>query len=174
MNKTDLIKKISAAGLNQTDAKKALDATLDAIKEALVAGDKVQLVGFGTFSVAERAARKGINPSSGAAIEIAAKKLAKFKAGADFEIVDTDLSRQHKRGRQAKCWRPLLCCLMMSFVDCSEKMSGPCHALGIFASAYFFLPKSAGHSPHFRVSHFSIGTVTGWVCSQCSARAMMA
>ena len=85
MNKTDLIKKISAAGLNQTDAKKALDATLDAIKEALVAGDKVQLVGFGTFSVAERAARKGINPSSGAAIEIAAKKLAKFKAGADLD-----------------------------------------------------------------------------------------
>ena len=85
MNKTDLIKKISAAGLNQTDAKKALDATLDAIKEALVAGDKVQLVGFGTFSVAERAARKGINPSSGAAIEIAAKKLAKLKAGADLD-----------------------------------------------------------------------------------------
>ncbi len=85
MNKTDLIKKISAAGLSQTDAKKALDATLDAIKEALVAGDKVQLVGFGTFAVAERAARKGVNPASGAAIEIAAKKLAKFKAGADLD-----------------------------------------------------------------------------------------
>lgn len=85
MNKTDLIKKISAAGLNQTDAKKALDATLDAIKEALVAGDKVQLVGFGTFAVAERAARKGVNPATGAVIDIAAKKLAKFKAGADFD-----------------------------------------------------------------------------------------
>ena len=81
MNKTDLIKKISAAGLNQTDAKKALDATLDAIKEALVAGDKVQLVGFGTFEVSERAAREGRNPQTGDTITIAASKTPKFKAG---------------------------------------------------------------------------------------------
>lgn len=84
MNKTDLIKKISdAAGLSQADAKKALDATLDAIKEGLVAGDKIQLVGFGTFAVSERAARKGVNPATKATIDIPAKKIAKFKAGAE-------------------------------------------------------------------------------------------
>jgi len=86
MNKTDLIKKISdAAGLSQADAKKALDATLDAIKEGLVAGDKIQLVGFGTFAVSERAARKGVNPATKETIDIAAKKIAKFKAGAEFD-----------------------------------------------------------------------------------------
>jgi DNA-binding protein HU-beta len=86
MNKTDLIKKISdAAGLSQADAKKALDATLDAIKEGLVAGDKIQLVGFGTFAVSERAARKGVNPATKATIDIPAKKIAKFKAGAEFD-----------------------------------------------------------------------------------------
>lgn len=86
MNKTDLIKKISdAAGLSQADAKKALDATLDAIKEGLVAGDKIQLVGFGTFAVSERAARKGVNPATKATINIPAKKIAKFKAGAEFD-----------------------------------------------------------------------------------------
>ncbi|MGI6223784.1 MAG: HU family DNA-binding protein [Prevotella sp.] len=86
MNKTDLIKKISeAASLSQADAKKALDAATEAIKNALAAGDKVQLVGFGTFSVADRAARKGVNPATGASIDIPAKKLAKFKAGAEFD-----------------------------------------------------------------------------------------
>lgn len=86
MNKTDLIKKISdAAGLSQADAKKALEAATEAIKEALAAGEKVQLVGFGTFAVTERAARKGVNPKSGETIDIAAKKLAKFKAGAEFD-----------------------------------------------------------------------------------------
>ena len=65
MNKTELIDKIAAgAGLSKADAKKALDATTAAIKEALVAGDKIQLVGFGTFSVNERPAREGINPAT--------------------------------------------------------------------------------------------------------------
>ena len=60
------------------------DATVAAVKEALVAGDKVSLVGFGTFSVSERPAREGINPATKQKITIAAKKIAKFKAGADF------------------------------------------------------------------------------------------
>lgn len=85
MNKTELIDKIAAgAGLSKTDAKKALDATTAAIKDALVAGDKIQLVGFGTFSVNERPAREGINPATKAKIQIAAKKVAKFKAGAEL------------------------------------------------------------------------------------------
>lgn len=84
MNKTDLIEKIAAAGLSKADAKKALDATTAAIKEALVAGDKVQLVGFGTFAVSERPAREGINPATKEKITIAAKKVAKFKAGAEL------------------------------------------------------------------------------------------
>lgn len=84
MNKTELIEKIAAAGLTKADAKKALEATTAAIKEALVAGDKVQLVGFGTFAVAERPARVGKNPATGAQIDIPAKKVAKFKAGAEL------------------------------------------------------------------------------------------
>lgn len=85
MNKTKLIDKIAAgAGLSKAEAKKALDATTAAIKEALVKGDKIQLVGFGTFSVNERPAREGINPATKAKIKIAAKKVAKFKAGAEL------------------------------------------------------------------------------------------
>ena len=61
-----------------------MDGTTDAIKEALVNGEKVQLIGFGTFSVSERAAREGINPSTKEKIKIAAKKVAKFKAGAEL------------------------------------------------------------------------------------------
>ena len=85
MNKTELIDKIAAgAGLSKAEAKKALDATTAAIKEALVKGDKIQLVGFGPFSVNERPAREGINPATKAKIKIAAKKVAKFKAGAEL------------------------------------------------------------------------------------------
>lgn len=85
MNKTELIDKIAAeAGLTKADSKKALEATVSVIKAALAAGDKVQLVGFGTFAVAEKPAREGINPRSGEKITIAAKKVAKFKAGAEF------------------------------------------------------------------------------------------
>ena len=65
MNKTELIDKIAAgAGISKADSKKALDATVNALKEALIAGDKIQLVGFGTFSVNERPAREGINPAT--------------------------------------------------------------------------------------------------------------
>ena len=86
MNKTELIDKIAeGAGLTKADAKKALEATTAAIKDALVAGDKVALIGFGTFSVNERPAREGINPATMQKITIAAKKVAKFKAGADLD-----------------------------------------------------------------------------------------
>ncbi len=85
MNKTELVEKIAAnAGLTKVDAKKALDAATAAIQEALAAGDKVALIGFGTFSVNERPAREGINPQSKEKIKIAAKKVAKFKAGAEL------------------------------------------------------------------------------------------
>jgi len=85
MNKTELVEKIAAgAGISKVDAKKALDATVAAVKDALVAGDKVALVGFGTFSVSERPAREGINPATKEKISIAAKKITKFKAGAEL------------------------------------------------------------------------------------------
>lgn len=85
MNKAELISAIAAeSGLNKADSKKALDAFVSSVINALKSGDKVSLVGFGTFSVAERAARTGINPSTKKAIEIPAKKVAKFKAGAEL------------------------------------------------------------------------------------------
>ena len=76
--------KTPGAGISKADSKKALDATVNALKEALIAGDKIQLVGFGTFSVNERPAREGINPATKEKIQIAAKKVAKFKAGAEL------------------------------------------------------------------------------------------
>jgi DNA-binding protein HU-beta len=85
MNKTELVEKIAeSAGISKGDAKKALDATVAAIKDALVAGEKVSLIGFGTFSVNERPAREGINPATKEKITIAAKKVAKFKPGAEL------------------------------------------------------------------------------------------
>lgn len=85
MNKSELVSAIAAkAGLSKADAKKALDATVEAIADALKAGDKIALVGFGTFSVAERGARQGINPLTKQTITIAAKKTAKFKGGAEL------------------------------------------------------------------------------------------
>ncbi len=85
MNKAELINAIAEeAGLTKVDAKKALEAVVKGVSDALVAGDKVSLVGFGTFSITERAARPGINPATKQAITIAAKKVAKFKAGAEL------------------------------------------------------------------------------------------
>ena len=85
MNKTELINAIAEnAGLNKADAKKALDATISAISEALKKGDKIALVGFGTFSVNERPARTGINPRTKEQITIAAMKIEKFNAGAEL------------------------------------------------------------------------------------------
>jgi DNA-binding protein HU-beta len=88
MNKTQLIDAMAAdAGLSKADAKRALEAFVNATSGALKGGDKVALVGFGSFSVNERSARTGRNPQTGATINIPAKKVVKFKAGA--ELADT-------------------------------------------------------------------------------------
>jgi len=85
MNKAELIEAIAAsAKLSKADAGRALDATIDNIAKSLKKNDKVSLVGFGTFSVAKRAARTGRNPQTGTTIKIGAKKVAKFKAGSDL------------------------------------------------------------------------------------------
>jgi len=85
MNKGELINAIAKeAKIAKTEANCAIDATTKAITNALKKGDKVTLVGFGTFSVAKRAARKGRNPQTGKEINIAAKKVAKFKAGSEL------------------------------------------------------------------------------------------
>lgn len=87
MNKTELVEKIAqTAGLTKADSKKALEATVAAIKEALVAGEKVALVGFGTFATSVRPARQGKNPSTGEVIQIAEKTVVKFKAGSALEL----------------------------------------------------------------------------------------
>lgn len=87
MNKSELVAAVAAqAGLTKAQAQKAVEATVDAIAGALKGGDKVQLVGFGTFSVVEKAAREGVNPATGAKIQIPAKKVAKFKAGAGLAL----------------------------------------------------------------------------------------
>ena len=82
MTKAELIAKVAAdAGIEKKNADKAVNAALEAITAALVNGEKVSLIGFGTFEVRERAARSSINPSNGEKIEIAAHKLPAFKAG---------------------------------------------------------------------------------------------
>lgn len=85
MNKTDLVNEIAAkAGLNKVAAKAALDACLESIEQALANDDKVQLIGFGTFSVVEKPERTGINPQTKEKITIAARKTVKFKPAADL------------------------------------------------------------------------------------------
>ena len=82
MNKSELTASVAkAAGINKAAADKAIDAVFDAITAALKKGDDVRLVGFGIFSVSERAAREGKNPRTGEAIRIAASKAPKFTAG---------------------------------------------------------------------------------------------
>ncbi len=86
MTKEELIEKISnEALLSKADAGKALNATIDSIVKALKKGDKVVLVGFGSFSVSKRKARTGRNPQTGATIKIAARKVPKFSAGKPFK-----------------------------------------------------------------------------------------
>ena len=83
MNKSDLIEAIAKkANASKAATAVVLNATLEAIAESLAKGDSVQLIGFGTFSVGERAARTGRNPQTGKEMKIAAKKVARFKAGA--------------------------------------------------------------------------------------------
>ena len=85
MNKAELIDAMaSGSGLSKADAKRALDAFIGATSGALANGNRVALVGFGSFSVSERSARKGRNPRTGEEINIAAKKVVKFKAGAEL------------------------------------------------------------------------------------------
>lgn len=85
MNKNELVAAVAEkSGLTKADSKKALDGVLAAITDALKAGDKVALVGFGTFSVVQKEARTGINPSNKETIEIPAKKVAKFKVGTEL------------------------------------------------------------------------------------------
>ena len=85
MNKAELIAKIADdAGITKTQANATIDAFIDAVTKTLKKGDKVTLVGFGTFSVSKRAARHGRNPQTGAVIKIKAKKVAKFKAGKEL------------------------------------------------------------------------------------------
>ncbi len=85
MNKAELIDAISSnAKLSKADAGRALDAAVDAIEKSLKKGDRIALVGFGSFSISKRAARTGRNPQTGKEIKIAAKKVVKFKAGTDL------------------------------------------------------------------------------------------
>ncbi len=88
MNKTELVAAVAEkAGLTKVDAKKAVDALLEAVKDELVKGGNVALIGFGTFSVAESKERWGVNPRDpkGPKVKIAARKAAKFKAGAELK-----------------------------------------------------------------------------------------
>ena len=86
MNKQELIKKIAAdAELTQKQAAAALESALSSIKAAVAAGDKVQLIGFGTFESKQREARQGRNPRTGKTVDIAAAKLPVFKAGKAFK-----------------------------------------------------------------------------------------
>jgi DNA-binding protein HU-beta len=85
MNKAELIDAIaSGAKITKADAGRALDATIESIYKALKKGDRIGLVGFGSFSVAKRAARIGRNPQTGKEIKISAKKVVKFKAGSEL------------------------------------------------------------------------------------------
>ncbi len=85
MNKGDLIDQMASdSGVSKTQATEALNSFLTSIRKTLKKGDKVTLVGFGTFSITKRAARTGRNPQTGEAIKIKAKKIVKFKAGKEL------------------------------------------------------------------------------------------
>ncbi len=82
MKKVELVEAVAAkTGLTKADATRSIDAVFEVITGALVKGDKVPLVGFGTFNVSKRAAREGRNPQTGATVKIAARKAVSFKAG---------------------------------------------------------------------------------------------
>jgi DNA-binding protein HU-beta len=103
MNKTELVEKIAEdADLGKREAEQALRATLNAITDAVAAGEKVTLPGFGTFERRERAAREGRNPQTGETIRIAKSKVPAFKAGATFKSY-VGMSKQeqnaHRRSR---------------------------------------------------------------------------
>lgn len=86
MNKAELINAMAAeSGLSKVDSQKALNAFIASVSKAMKAGKKVSLVGFGAFTVAERASRMGINPSTKQPLEIAARKVVKFKPGTELK-----------------------------------------------------------------------------------------
>ena len=88
MNKTQLVDAIAKkASITKEDAKKALDAFINVTGETLKAGDKIALIGFGSFAVAKKPGRTGRNPRTGASIKIAAKNVVKFKAGAELNAL---------------------------------------------------------------------------------------
>lgn len=88
MNKAELIAQVAEkSDLTKKDAEKAVSALIETVEEALVKGDRVQLVGFGTFEIRERAARKGRNPQTGQEIDIAATRVPVFKAGKSLREV---------------------------------------------------------------------------------------
>jgi DNA-binding protein HU-beta len=88
MNKADLIDRIAAGtGISKAQAGTAIDTAVESITGALKKGDRVALIGFGTFSVSQRKARNGRNPQTGATIKIAARKVAKFTPGAELRKV---------------------------------------------------------------------------------------
>ena len=88
MNKSELVSAVAQkSGLTKVDAKKALDGVLESISEELKNDGRVVLVGFGSFSVTERSARKGINPRTKEPIDIPAKKVVKFKAGSELSAL---------------------------------------------------------------------------------------
>ena len=87
MTKVELVSKIAdKCGSTKKDAEKALTAVIESVTEALQAGDKVSLIGFGTFEVKERAAKEGVNPRTGKKIKIAARKVPTFKAGKALKV----------------------------------------------------------------------------------------
>ena len=91
MNKTELIDKIAAgAEITKAQAKAALEATTNALKEALIAGDKIQLVGFGTFSINERPAREGINPATKEKIRLQLKRLLSSRLVLSLQMQSTN------------------------------------------------------------------------------------
>ena len=85
MNKTELVAAVAEKGFSKKDAEKAVAAVFGSIEEALKAGDKVQLIGFGTFEVRERAAKQGRNPRTGETMMFEASKVPAFKAGASLK-----------------------------------------------------------------------------------------
>lgn len=88
MNKTEFINAVAAqAGLSKVDGKKAVEAALQTVSAEMKKGGKVSILGFGSFSVVEKAARKGINPKTKQSIQIPARKVVKFKAGAELAQV---------------------------------------------------------------------------------------
>ena len=97
MNKAELIDHIAEnAGISKTQANAAMDAFTSGIVSALQGGDRVTLVGFGTFSVSDRAARNGRNPQTGEVIKIKARRVPKFKAGKDFSTEIGDVKPAKK------------------------------------------------------------------------------